>query len=340
MGSAMIAIIQIIYASVTLYRSRGNQITQYGYASFAFTVVPYLIMSFFNLLGNMVTPSYASMYMVSSEMMDEALKRGGRFEGMVGRLETDAVNSEGFSVFSGSFEQDSKNSDDGWTFRPDNVQDQLVVAQKEQPQETTSKEEKQENKNNKTSEGTMKNNKSQTTAWLGSMFHSKQKASSSVKEDDESENGIKRGLIICPSCYKFRKAEKQSVFSGDHPDQYSLPGYILFRLTLLAISALPLAVIGGMSHFKAGPSSTVAQRAWTMSWLAVGSLVGNSNISHTVAKNIQILKDARVHGGFWSRLAETVFLLLFLFALGVPAIGGFVVVAQMLRDYGSCQLLG
>ncbi|KAJ9196311.1 hypothetical protein DTO164E3_6367 [Paecilomyces variotii] len=343
MGSAVIAIIQIIYASVTLYRSRGNQVTQYGYASFAFTVVPYLIMSFINMLGNLVTPAYASMYMVHSEMMDEALNRGGQFQGMVGRLESAPPSSSEFAVFSGSFEQDSKSGDDGWIFKPEDAEDQLAGDSETsvivEPKEATPKKEAPEQKNDESPEGTTTNRKSRTATWFGSIFHSNQKQSSSETDDNE-KNPATRGLIICPSCYKFKETAKRSILTANHPDQYPLPGYILYRLTLLVISALPLAVIGGMSHFKAGPSSTVAQRAWTMSWLAVGSVVGGLNASHTLAKKMQFVKDARVHGHFWSKLAETIGFILILLALGAPAIGGFVVVAQMLRDYGSCQLLG
>ena len=53
---AVIAIVQLGYATVTLYQSRGNQIEHYGYAAFALTVIPYAIMSLINLLGNILTP--------------------------------------------------------------------------------------------------------------------------------------------------------------------------------------------------------------------------------------------------------------------------------------------
>lgn len=69
-STALVAIGQIIYASVTLYRLHGDLVTKYGYAAFGFTVLPYLIMSFVNLLGSLFTPGYLTLYLVRTEMMD------------------------------------------------------------------------------------------------------------------------------------------------------------------------------------------------------------------------------------------------------------------------------
>ena len=67
---------------------RGDQIQRYGYAAFGLTVASYLIMSIVNLLSNLLTPDYPTLYMVSSDAMDEALRRdGARFEGIVGTIQ-------------------------------------------------------------------------------------------------------------------------------------------------------------------------------------------------------------------------------------------------------------
>lgn len=332
-GSAVIAIIQIIYASVTLYHSRGDQVSRYGYSSFSFTVVPYLIMSFVNMLGNLVNPSYSSIYMVHSEMMDEAIGRGGQFEGMVGKLESSPIRSPEFAVFSGSFEEDSE-SHDGWKIQLEDSKDQSAAENEEaiivSPKEAEPQKENADDKDAKSLKGITERGTPKLKRGF-SLFKSKEK---------ESEEPTERGLIICPSCYSFKEMDKRPIISGNHPDQYSLLGWAIFRLTLLAISALPLAVIGGMSGFKRGTSSTVAQRAWTMTWLAVGSIGGNSNASHALAKELQLAKDARGRKGYYSRVGEFIFFLAFVIALGTPAIGGFMTVAQMLRDYGSCSILG
>ncbi len=83
----LIAIFQTLYASATLYQTRGDQIQRYGYAAFGLTVAPYLVMSIINLLGTMLTPDYPCIYLVRSVIMDEASRReGAKFEGTVATL--------------------------------------------------------------------------------------------------------------------------------------------------------------------------------------------------------------------------------------------------------------
>ncbi|KAJ7050592.1 hypothetical protein C8F01DRAFT_1034920, partial [Mycena amicta] len=89
---AVVAIVQTCYGAFTLYRTRGDQIARYGYAAFGLTVAPYTIMSIINLLGSVLMPSYPTMYLVRSEVMDEIDSKFGRdgrpyFDGMVGVLE-------------------------------------------------------------------------------------------------------------------------------------------------------------------------------------------------------------------------------------------------------------
>ena len=77
------------------------------------------------------------------------------------------------------------------------------------------------------------------------------------------------------------------------------------------LALISLAVNGALSHFKSH-QSTQAQRAWTMTWLALGIVSNHTNDRHM----LQILT--------WSP----------------PAIGGFVVVCQMIMQYGNCVKLG
>ena len=80
------SLVQVTAAVVTLYHSRGTQLDTYGYAAFGLTVIPYALMSIVNLIGNLACPSYDALYMVRSEVMDEADARGGKFSGVVGRI--------------------------------------------------------------------------------------------------------------------------------------------------------------------------------------------------------------------------------------------------------------
>ncbi|KAK3358205.1 hypothetical protein B0T25DRAFT_541148 [Lasiosphaeria hispida] len=86
---SLVGLFQAGSAGLTLYRSRGDQIERYGYAAFGLTVIPYLIMSVFNLVAQIATADYPTFYMVSSPEMKEARRRGGVFDGAVGTLVVD-----------------------------------------------------------------------------------------------------------------------------------------------------------------------------------------------------------------------------------------------------------
>ena len=77
-----------------------------------------------------------------------------------------------------------------------------------------------------------------------------------------------------------------------------------------ALALISLAVNGSLSHFKFHQSIR-AQRAWTMTWLALGIVSNRTNDVHI----LQLLT--------WSP----------------SAIGGFVVVCQMIMQYGNCVKL-
>lgn len=84
---SMVAIFQVLYASYTLYKTRGDQLDRYGYAAFGLTVIPYIIMSFLNLLGNLSTPNYPTLYLVGSAELEEAkLQKDAAIDGVVGSV--------------------------------------------------------------------------------------------------------------------------------------------------------------------------------------------------------------------------------------------------------------
>ena len=97
-------------------------------------------------------------------------------------------------------------------------------------------------------------------------------------------------------------------FSDDLPLCATLDGITYYAGLIIGLS--PIAINGGLSHFNAGHSTT-AQRVWTMTWLAFGWYVGRVD---------------------FRRLDEFILCTIF----SAPAIGGFVVVAQMLMGYGRC----
>jgi hypothetical protein len=90
---ALIALGQSIYATITLYLSKGDQINRYGYAAFGLTVAPYIVMSIVNLVGNIIIPNYPAFYLVRSPIMDEAEERSSfHFSGVVGGVTEEVGN--------------------------------------------------------------------------------------------------------------------------------------------------------------------------------------------------------------------------------------------------------
>lgn len=91
----LVSFIQAIWAVTTIYRTRGDQIQQYGYAAFGLTVAPYATMSILNTLANMFTPDYPSMFLIRTPVMDKAEREGeGFFKGAI-RLKLQDVNPLG-----------------------------------------------------------------------------------------------------------------------------------------------------------------------------------------------------------------------------------------------------
>jgi hypothetical protein len=97
----------VLYASYTLYKTRGDQLNQYGYAAFGFTVIPYIIMSFVNLVGNLLTPDYSTLYLVSSLELEEAKSRkDARIDGVVGKVRV-SLDGTSKSCFTGHVHSNS-----------------------------------------------------------------------------------------------------------------------------------------------------------------------------------------------------------------------------------------
>jgi hypothetical protein len=86
MSKGIVAVFQTVYASFTVYQTRGNQIERFGYAAFGLTVTPYLVMSLINLLSNILTPDFPSLYLVRNHIMDEIESPHQPFERVVARF--------------------------------------------------------------------------------------------------------------------------------------------------------------------------------------------------------------------------------------------------------------
>ena len=81
------ALLQLLYTSFTLYHTNGGQLNQYGFVAPGLTVIPHAVMSGLNLIANMLTPHYPTIYLVRSKVMEEAERRlGSPFPYVVGEV--------------------------------------------------------------------------------------------------------------------------------------------------------------------------------------------------------------------------------------------------------------
>lgn len=72
-----------MWAIITLYRARGDQIQEFGYAAFGLTVAPYAFMSVMNIIASSLSPEYPAIFLVRTPMMAEAESKGGFFVGEI-----------------------------------------------------------------------------------------------------------------------------------------------------------------------------------------------------------------------------------------------------------------
>ncbi len=109
------------------------------------------------------------------------------------------------------------------------------------------------------------------------------------------------------------------------------PFYLLVMASPFVAVAGPLVAIGTLSHFSNG-ESTLSQRVWSMLWLGFGSLLGPM---FSLALETAIEPRNPVLGGL-AQLPLEVSIVGFPLVYGVPAIGGLVVVGQMIMQFGAC----
>lgn len=334
---ALIALGQALYASFTLYQTRGDQITQYGYAAFGLTVTPFVVMSIINLLGNVLAPNYSALYMVDSSVMAEARRRDGcSITGVVGKLREGSTSElasqdERNNWISGLISFDQMNSNDqlhahfrvavGSTFEIPSLEAALLPTGDQNDIDLSLP-----------PKGQLRVNEQEQTVSVLKNTHS------NLAHDDHGGHQI----LCIPSCpqiqlrsgsseqtarYTIMKTEGPPAdlkISGGSSDDTGRAGGAFFFGVLVSI--VTIAIIGGLSHFQPA-SSTASQRAWTMTWLSSSIILGLGAAASSIPTALENMKTED------SLLKRTLF---FVVLGSVPAIGGLVVVGQMILQYGTC----
>jgi hypothetical protein len=308
---ALIAVAQLAFAIVTLYQSRGDQINQYGYAAFALTVIPYALMSFVNLLGNLLTPDYHALYLVGSDVMDEAISRGAQFDGVIGRLvqnhdyHTGSVDvlPPSHSDEHGEAIEFSYSDKSGTRTFPVNFVDYS------------------------TSHLPPKQRRKHITSVLKNTYH------------DLSPS------VFIPTCAPFLRHRAASN-SPDFPKtcartEMSVQGtFSLFhvepsgwRTVICFVNALVVfSIIGAITKFSEGTHASNAQLQWILHWYIFGTVYSGYGLEDLITWRRWPEPD---DGGPDKRRGWLLALPLGLY--GIPAIGGFVIVVQMLYAFGTCS---
>jgi hypothetical protein len=310
------AIAQLTYATSTLYQTRKNQIDTFGYSAFGLTVIPYALMSLINLLGNILTPDYHALYLVASDVMDEAMRRGARFDGVVGRLapDTDSVSATAEVLPLNTHKLNGEILPTG-----DKEKDSIVISCG--------------NKEGRISfPASIVDYSSPPLPNSTRRKYQKKKVESISKDPSPS--------IFVPSCSKFRRMgyynynfnvyRTQMTYQGAFSFTPIIPSTGYRSAACLANAIVVLAIIGAMTKFEAG-SATTAQENWTLHWYIFGAIYGGFSLEDLIRSRPWPELD-------WGEPVkrDSWVMILPWFLYGVPAIGGFVVVVQMMIQYGIC----
>jgi hypothetical protein len=257
-------------------------------------------MSTVNLLGNVLTPFYDSLYIIHSPILDEAVKDyNAKIDGVVGRLLVSNNHIASVQV-------------------EDRVLNRVITM-----------------------------NQSSTTP--------AHRAPPKVHDLDTSQvaafppNGDANYCIFfsCPVIRRRDKVPPTQVrrdsskptwggyFNRSNRAEINIPwySYLFFTAASLLLGSLSLLPVGIISNFRRN-HSTHEQRVFTLCWMIFGFVIG------TLAGWFTSVMEFRTKKGIgFSKWVRFLGKMLFAMVFAAPGIGGFIVVGQMLREYGNCVTL-
>ena len=264
------AVVQLLFACLTLYRTKGDQVGMYGYAAFGLTVIPYAIMSILNLTANLLTSEYPMLFMVQSDGMRQYQLGHSKpqYDGTVGTIVPKNARTDNSGFYA--------------TISARNIQ-------------------RKEGK------------------WQGMV---------QIPEDyvEDQSDGELEVLVST-----FGRHETTPTFDRT---QRIRNGVVI----AIGIASLvtPYVLIAIFSHgFETGTESTPLPRYFVLCWLMTGQVVGaiwgSAGHKDSKAGNIFFENKLGTKRGYFSLLCLVVVI--------TPAVGGFVVVGLMIKQFGSCVLV-
>ncbi|KAI9825795.1 MAG: hypothetical protein M1832_000735 [Thelocarpon impressellum] len=293
----------------TLWQARGSQLNKYGYASYGLTVIPYVIMSMINLVGSLISREYEDLYLVHSDILDEAIDRGSVVDGVVGTIcplrsdeETTCADDEQGRLGDAKVEITAISKEDPSSLRytrldgPPGAATETLLKLEKVPEPTP---------------------RAQSPAlaylkWLlGIRALFRRSTYRCTKRETTSPAIIPRTTVTIPSHGSFRRVPPLR-FQG------AIRGVVAFLF--VACLAGPYVLIYLMTGWRV-QQATGTQSSYALQWLICGQIQG-----YFLA---EVERDSSRAGGY-------IIATLLLIAYGSSAVGGLVVVAVQMIDFGYC----
>ncbi|KAI3320667.1 hypothetical protein HD806DRAFT_505814 [Xylariaceae sp. AK1471] len=150
----------------------------------------------------------------------------------------------------------------------------------------------------------------------------------------EAERDPEEGFFAAEVLFEAAEDQSRKARFPRLSDENVVPNRPINSLCIL-IGSIPLAITGFLSGFQT-QSSTSLQRGFTMSWLVLGIVIGTGLPIIYDDLSYMIMRAGSF--GFGPHLGiDMRFFACLIY--GIAAIGGMIVVGQMIRDYGVCTLL-
>ena len=256
-------------------------------------------MSFVNLIANMVTPDYPALFMVRSEVMEEAEKRGYKFDGTVGRLDVDQKSQEeqvlsfqlvkkpddntvrvmvtgGRTKVEHSLELESPA--EGPKTESSALGDGSVVLSSEKLQTQGTVSDKEIHPRRGSPEITVTPNNNPSLSDGEAAKASDTEDLTDVVKESEGERPPAETMVVVPSIGRSFKVVKEI--------SRKISAFKWFAGVILVLAVIaPFVIIYGLTKNQYGTSSTSVQRGAMIHWLVLGIANGLCSGSRAIHKH-------------------------------------------------------
>ena len=329
----MVALLQLLYASFTLYHANGGQVNRYGFVAPGLTVIPFAFMSALNLIASLVAPHYPTLYLVRSKVMEEAERRtGSPFHFVVGKVDdesnTDNDVMEGWSEIAGSFKDDDK----VLYVTPSVEEDKKIEIHNSSSQRIYAPACPRFRRIDDTQTSPLRRF-DEYYDQVYRLFFPRYMAQrqQGIRPSLFSFSRLSSQLLSRVRAFKPR-TDRYTPLPQSKPPRSGICSFVtehLYELILVtSIIGVEIFFTLALSKFS-GQQSTLAQKVWIVTWsfddYFGGLVLGYLTLTTNSFRCCKIPKGLLQFLGY-----------LWMAASGAPALGGFIVVSQMLKEYGIC----